>query len=120
MWQKPSLLKAIRLGVIIGLSFYTDGYFILIGAVLLIAFWLSSLGYGLFALRKRFEKVKTQLACLAVASVTALVALLPLVWIKLHYAPQINSFLGNVRGDIAYDAQAYSAQLYMYFKPTIQ
>jgi hypothetical protein len=117
LWRKPSWMKAVSLGTIFGVGFYTDGYFILIGLIMLFAIWVASVSYGLFVLRN-LARIRKQLKCLALTSLTALVMLLPLGWVNLHYAPQIGSYLSTIRGDVVQDAQTYSAQLYMYFMPT--
>ncbi len=115
LWRKPHLLKAISLGTILGISFYTDGYFILIGMVFLLAVWISSLLYGYRT--KTLPAVKNQLVQLLVASVTAGVWLLPLLYINFTYASKIGSLLDNARGSIEANAQTYSAQLPMYGNP---
>lgn len=115
MWQKPHWLKAVSLGTILGISFYTDGYFILIGLVLLMALWVSALGYGLWI--KSAKAIKGQLLSLLLVSVVAGIFLFPLVLINFIYASKINSLFDNARGSIEANAQTYSAQLSMYFNP---
>ncbi len=116
MWRRPSMVKATRLGTILGIGFYTDGYFVLIGVVMLLALWIAVISYALIIPGMR-GKIKRQLRDLALATTTALVMVLPLVWINFHYASRINSIFGNARGNIAHDAQTYSAQLPMYLNP---
>ncbi len=118
LWRKPSRLKGLGLGATIGIGFYADGYFILIGALLLFSFWLAAISYAFFLLRRRFSTIKSQLQALSLASLISFVMLLPLGWANHHYAAQVTAYLGTIRGDIMFDAQTYSARLYMYFMPT--
>ncbi len=118
MWRKPTWLRAVMLGATFGVGFYTDGYFILFGAVMLMALWIASISYGLIVERGGLLKIKPQLKCLILASITAFIFLLPLGWANHHYASQINSVLASGRGVLVQNAQLYSAHLYYYFKPT--
>ncbi len=115
MWRKPSWIKGAILGAIFGVGFYTDGYFILIGLVLLMSLWVASVGYGLLIGRLGgLVRILPQLRALALASVVAAAMLLPLAWINFRYSAQIESIFGTARGDIVGNAQTYSAQLAMY------
>lgn len=117
LWRKPTTLKSISLGAILGLGFYIDGYFILIGGVMLISLWVASLSYGLFIVEGGLRKVVVQLKSLALTSITALLFLMPLMWINYLFATQIKSFLNTARGNIWLDSQTYSAQPSMYINP---
>lgn len=117
LWHRPRLLKAIILGIVFGIGFYTDGYFILIGLVMLGALWLSAISYAALIPKHSFGAYKTQIISLAVTTSVALLHLLPLVWINHHYASQINSIFSSARGNIQQDAQIYSASLPMYVSP---
>lgn len=114
---RPSNPKGALLGVLLGLGFYTDGYFILIGGVMLLSFWVASLSYVFFVRSDGIRRYKKQLLALVVASLTATMCLLPLIWINHAYSTEINELLGNARGNLAVEAQTYSARMAAYVNP---
>jgi len=117
LWRRPTIRNAMLLGALFGVGLYTDGYYILIGLVMLLAFWAATLAYGFFIAKLGFAKVRRQLIALLIASGTMFIMLLPLAWASQHYASQISSIFANARGAIQLDAQEYSAQPYMYIQP---
>lgn len=116
LWEKPTILKAIGLGSTIGIAFYADGYYILIGLLLLLSLWVATLSYYLWL--KSARTVRKQMKYLGLATVVSFIFLLPVIYIQLTQANKISSILGNARGDIESNAQLYSAQISMYFNPT--
>ncbi|MEO5627715.1 MAG: hypothetical protein ABIQ89_02405 [Candidatus Saccharimonadales bacterium] len=117
-WVSPTWKNSLLLAGLFGLSFYTDGYFILFGLVTLLSFWLALLVYGLIVAKKELAQVKRRLVPMILVSLMTMVSLAPLLWVKTRYAEQISSYLGNARGDIVFDAQTYSADLIAYVKPS--
>lgn len=118
LWKQPDRWKALRLGLILGVGFYIDGYFILFGGVLLLAIWIAALGYYPLFNKSNFTMARSQIYGLAISSTIVIFALLPLGWINFHFAQQIKNLFEVARGNINSDAQTYSAQLSMYINPT--
>lgn len=112
--RTPTATSALILGILLGISFYMDGYFILLGLLLLGIFWLSLLNFGLVRNRNRFSILRPQIINLVYSSVTALLFLVPLFLVRLTYADRIKSTLGNARGDLELNAMTYSAKLPMF------
>ncbi len=121
LWRKPSAIRATMLGLVLGVSFYTDGYFILFSGVCLLTFFSA---YFIVAIKLRHKRTRSSLRprirYLMLVAVIALLFLLPLAWINLHYADKISNYFGAARGNIAYDAQTYSARPHMYLTPPTQ
>ena len=118
LWKKPSPTNALILGVLFGVSFYTDGYFILISLAMIAGLWISILSYYLLLAKVSFQKIKPQLYCFLQSNIVALLCLLPLVWINLTFANEIGELLGGARSNIALEAHTYSARLIDYAKPS--
>ncbi len=115
LWKSPSIGKALLLGLLFGIGFFTDGYFILIGATMLLSLWISTITGALLIKTERRRIFIKIIPFLTMASVTAAVFLLPLYWVQLRFSSQIKDILGNARGNILNDAQIYSAKPIMYF-----
>lgn len=117
LWRKPTRNNALLLGLLLGISFYIDGYFILLGLILLGALWLAVLSYSILIARTPLKKVKVQIQYLALSSTLVVLSLLPLIWINIHFAQQIGEILGNARTNILLEAQTYSARASYYLSP---
>lgn len=118
LWKKPRLFKAISLGSLLGISFYMDGYFILIGLVLLGVLWLASLVvYVSEKHKEEKDTIKKVLTSLLYTTIIAILFLAPLIWVNSVYAAKISSILGNARGSVELNAMTYSAKLPMYVNP---
>lgn len=109
MQQKPDTRKGIILGLLVGINFYIDGYFILIGCLMLVAFWISLIIKRLSD-RSKKAKMKKHFLSLATASVLTLVLLSPLLYINYTNKDKVSSFLEGTRNPVAIDAQTYSAE----------
>jgi hypothetical protein len=114
--RSPSRWKAVALGLTFGVSFYMDGYYTLFAFLILGGFWLATVSYMLLKKRQLLnaKEQKLWLLDLAIASGVAALLLAPLLWINLHFAKQIHSIFATARGNVAFEAQTYSAQPSMY------
>jgi hypothetical protein len=124
LWQfialckKPNFIKALSLGLLFGTSYYTDGYFILFSGVTLLAFWIALVSYSLMV-HRNILIIKNQIRGLLLASILAILFLLPIGWIQHSQSEKIESYLTNVRGELNFEAQKFSASPYMYIVPTV-
>lgn len=116
LWRKPSLKLAAAFGGITAVSFYVDPYFVLLSGILAVGLFI---GGGIYEVTLRtsapsiLRKFGYGLAALGI--VVALI--MPLVFIRVHYASQIDRFVNNSRNDIKFDAQIYGAHPIEYLKP---
>lgn len=119
-WKKPTAWKGVIVGGLTGLLFYADGYFPMIGGVMLGSLMLYGIvDTAVLVRKKRDRKVisdRFKYAALAVA-VTA-VMLLPILGVKLKYGNQINASLTSSRSDIKEELERYGARLADYVVPS--
>ncbi len=121
LWRKPSRILSLVFATCVALLFYTDGYFPMIGGIMLAgigSYVLGSLGLEYKKRRKLTAESKIRLMHLLVSSVVACVLLLPIVFVKLRYGSQIGTNLGTVRGNLLLELKTYGAQLPDYFVPS--
>ncbi len=116
LWSSKKRLWPISLGVLTAASGYIDPYFILLVGIILIGS-LSSL-FVINVLEKSERPLlrqRTQRVCLA--ALVSMTLLIPLLFVRVHYAASINSFVSNSRNDIKYDANIYSSRPIEYLLP---
>lgn len=121
-WKTPTSWKGVTVGILTGLLFYADGYFPMIGGVMLGSLVLYGLlDTAMLWRKKRDQKitsVRLKYAALAVA--VTFVMLLPIVAVKLKYGNQINASLTSSRSDIKEELARYGARLADYVIPSDQ
>lgn len=115
--QKHSLILSALLGVLFGIGFYLDGYFILIGLCLLLSFWIATILNCIISKNQSKDNLRQYFFPLTFTSAISFLFLMPLFWINATYASRINAVLGNARGNIEINALTYSAKLPMYLDP---
>jgi len=118
MWQKPTIKKAILLGLSVALFAYTDGYFILLGGVLVAGLLLGALGFDYFKNKRTISKeLKQRVKLLGLAAGAAFVFALPVLYVMATSSGQINASLVATRDSIHNEAQVYGARPLEYLVP---
>ena len=115
-WERPSAKKSILLGVLVGLTFYFDGYFILISIVLASAAALAGVVYSVVRRESAhlwLLKAKYTLLALGVFLVMAM----PLLAINLTSGDKISSELASNRSDISHEIRAYRSNVIDFLTP---
>jgi len=116
-WRNPTKRNILLVGVASAACVYEDGYFILLGGILMISLIISAFLIDKFFFKRDLQyllqRVKGTLYYIAVF----LVLLAPVVLIQLKFASQITSTLASSRGDIASEATVYSARPIEYLLP---
>lgn len=116
-WRNPSKRNILLLGLATAACVYEDGYFILLGGIL-----MSSLIIGAFLIDKFLFKKDLRYLLARVKGTLGFIAifilfLAPVALVQLKYASQITSTLASSRGDIMSEATVYSARPIEYLLP---
>lgn len=114
--HKPSLLKAIFLGIIVGATFYFDPYFVLYQA--LTCFTLFAGFLYLYSREKRF-KVIQQLKYLSFSVITSIIILAPLLGLYFVSRSKIQDQVSSMRGNVVAEAVACSNYPHEYLLPFV-
>ncbi|HSX33078.1 MAG TPA: glycosyltransferase family 2 protein [Candidatus Saccharimonadales bacterium] len=118
LWQQPRLKWALLLGLSVALFAYTDGYFILLGGVLVAALLLSTLVYQWWVDGRRITaEFGRRLKLLAVSAAALVVLLLPVLYVFATSSRAINGALASTRDSIKREAQVYGARPLEYLVP---
>ena len=106
LWQRPTLKKGALLAVLVGLTLYMDGYFVLMSVVLGVSMILSGLLYSLIKKDNRAEWV-LRLKSVAVAAGVFLLMAIPILTVNAIAGKQIAADLSSSRSDLASEMAAY-------------
>lgn len=116
-WKDPTLKKMLALAASVALFGYTDGYFILLGGVLVAALIIGATGYELYSARSFTDALKKRLKLLGIGAVTAVAFLMPIFYVQFKSANEINTLLAESRNSIHAEAQVYGARPLEYILP---
>jgi hypothetical protein len=117
-WKQPSWRRAIPLGLSVALFAYTDGYFILLGGVLMVALIVGAVAHDFFAAGRTLNaELSKRLKLLAVGVIAAVIFMLPVLYVMLHSSAQINESLTTTRDSIGREAEVYGARPLEYLVP---
>ena len=120
-WRRPTKKKAVLLGLLASGLLYGDGYFPLIGGVLI----GSLLGYSLIIdyllsrgqnARRRFYVQK--LKYLMISASILFIAFIPIAYVKHHYAAEISADLTHARSDPKIEVETYGTHFIDYVLPS--
>lgn len=109
-WQRPTIKKSIILATLLAVTFYTDGYFILMTLVLTVGMLIAGFIYSA-VWREGWTTVKKRLAYIGVALVTFVVLISPLLIIQATQGGQVTEALGGNRSDISNELQIYRSNI---------
>ncbi|HSX36466.1 MAG TPA: glycosyltransferase family 2 protein [Patescibacteria group bacterium] len=117
-WREPSLKKALLLALPVALFAYIDGYFILLGGVLvaalLAAMVLSTLARDGWRLKSGLVR---RFKLLLLTFGAAVVCVAPVLYVDLHASSQISGLLAATRDSIYQEAEVYGARPLEYLVP---
>lgn len=116
LMNKPSRLKALTLGLTVGMSFYFDPYFVLYQVLVCFALlvgWLYARRGVALILRVR------ELKLLLLSVVTSVIVVLPLLGIYLSSKTTIENQVASVRGNVVAEATACSNYPHEYLLPFV-
>jgi len=115
---RPTRKRAILLSLAIALAFYTDGYYVLIASVLVIALCVSGIVYSiLIKMTKgevwtRFKGLFLTLCCLSIL-------LIPIGYVQLSQGSQITKTLSSARSSISGELREYRSELVDFIVPAM-
>lgn len=117
-WRNPTWKKALLLGLFLALFAYTDGYFILLGGILI----MTVIGSSIISeyIKSKYVLTKeliSRLKLLAISAAAALVLIAPVLYVQFSAASQINDLLASSRDSIDREAQVYGARPLEYIIP---
>jgi hypothetical protein len=101
LWQRPTRARVACAAVVLALVGYTDGYYILLGAVAFGTFHLSALAWSALIDRVTWPELRPRLLAVTVTAVGALVLLVPVLLTFLTTAGEISSTLTRQADEIA-------------------
>ncbi|MBM3210401.1 hypothetical protein FJZ39_03640 [Candidatus Saccharibacteria bacterium] len=116
LWKKPSWSRSIILGLAIGLSFYVDGYYILLSAVLVAGLALGGLLWSVLT-RMSFGKIILRVKHLFYAAFIVLVVASPLAFMQLSQGGEIKESLEGRRSDFAHEIKLYRSHVVDFIIP---
>lgn len=131
LWRAPTTKKALILGIVISSFFYIDPYFILLGGVVVgttLAAFLIRLIFKAVVMRDQPTQLKKLLndsrilitKLLISGGVVVVLALVPLVLVRVKYGAQINAEVSSARSPIKQEAVTYGARVSEYIWPAPQ
>jgi hypothetical protein len=114
-WDKPSTKRAILLGASMALSFYCDGYYLLVSTIFLACLAVSAVAINLVLHQKKLwaERIKGAV----VVVVVMCVSLIPIFSIQATQSKQISGVLSNARGDVLANLTEYSTKMMDFIVP---
>jgi len=112
LWRRPSWKTALMLGGTFALVAYTDGYYILIGSVISVAFVIGAL-FHTALVRSEAGVLKKRLKYMMASGIAALLLVLPIVAVFLTSKDQIGLSLPRSKGELV----TYSARWHEYVLP---
>jgi hypothetical protein len=113
-WRKPRPLWAVLFGLSVAILGYIDGYFVLLGGVLIGSVLVATYIYELLFKGKSFRDLWQRTKLILLSGGVVAVCLMPIAYVQLHYADQIKSAISSLRDDIMREAQEYGARPYDY------
>lgn len=120
-WKAPSRKKAVLLGLNVGLFAYIDGYFILLGGVLMVGLLGGSILYEYFAAGRSWSHpLSKRLKGLLVSGGVAILLVCPVLYVQFTASSQISGLLSALRDNIHNEAQVYGARPLEYILPNAE
>lgn len=116
-WQRPTTKRALLLASATAACAYLDGYFILLGGLLIVGLFLGGVIHDLFVKKQNASHLVKHLKGTAIYVGLTVLFLSPIALVQLKYASQISGTLASSRGDIGSEAEVYSARPYEYLLP---
>lgn len=114
--SKPSRLKAVSFGLVVGATFYFDPYFVLYQILVCLALFIGWV--SMWAKVRRQEIIK-QLRFLSLSLLTSLIALIPLMGTYYISRSAIQTQVASVRGNVVAEAVACSNYPHEYLLPFV-
>jgi hypothetical protein len=120
-WRRPALWPATAMALTTAACAYIEGYFILLGGLLVISTVTGALLIDFLVLRRPSGYRKERLNGLACYAGMTAGLVSPIIWVLYKYSDVIARSLNNIRGNRAISAQAniYSARPYEYLLPPV-
>lgn len=120
-WKESNGRKALLLGVLTALLFYSDGYFPFIGGVMLAALFSYGLTRDLIDYRRKKDRMLVRrIKFLFLSLLAALVLLLPIAYVKVIYGDRIDKSLQGSRSNVMEELQRYGAKPADYILPSTE
>lgn len=108
-WRKPTRRRALLLAGIIGAACYTDGYFVFITGVLMLATLIGLLLVDAFS-RRSGREVLAKIGGLGVVFLGVVLLVVPIIATQLYAGDKIAGDLSNARDDIKKEVNYYSTE----------
>lgn len=117
LWRRPSVIRAIIFASAIALAFYTDGYYLLIGSVFVVCLIAGAFIYLVLS-RMNIKTLMHKVKFFTLAGLVLLILMTPIALVQITQGGQIKNSLGNVRADISFEIQYYSARMMDFIIPS--
>lgn len=117
LWRQPTVTRGGLFAAAIALAFYTDGYYVLLASVTVIACVLGGLLYGVFSkyvLRDYFARLKGLLVALG----ALLIFLAPLGLTQMLHGAQVSAQLAGARSSISSELNIYRSNVIDFLLPS--
>lgn len=114
LWRRPDFKRSLLAGAALALVGYTDGYYLLIGAVTFATIHLAALAHRLAFRRHGIRELVRPCAAVVVAGLVALTSLSPVVLATLSRSGQLSVALTRSSSDIV----LYAARPWQFIVPS--
>lgn len=108
-WRKQTWLRAAGLATALAAAIYTDGYYIFVAGVLVVALVVGAL-FTDVAYRLKARAIFLKIGKLALVGLATLVLLLPILFVQFSSGSEVSKDLANSRGNIKGEVQYYASK----------
>jgi len=116
LWSRPTKLRALLFSLSIAFAFYTDGYYLLLGSVMVVGLSVSGVVYGLLT-RFTWRDYTKRLKALLLSAALLVVFIFPIAYVQVTQGGQVQKTLDSNRSNIEGEIKEYRAKIIDFIIP---
>lgn len=116
VWSRPTKLRAVLFGLSIALAFYTDGYYLLLGAVTVLGLLVAGVLQGAITGMPK-EGYLSRLKFLLLSGACVVVTVIPIAYVQMSQGKDVQQTLSESRPDISKEINAYRSNVMDFIVP---
>ena len=117
LWLRPTRTRAALFAVSIALAFYTDGYYLLLGSVMVFGLCVAGLLHGL-VMRYSASDYRRRIGALAISLGALILLMLPVGYVQLTQGGKVQKSLSDSRSKIGDEINAYKSKVMDFILPS--
>ncbi|MET1033308.1 MAG: hypothetical protein ABWX94_02310, partial [Candidatus Saccharimonadales bacterium] len=117
LWRRPTIWRGILFAAAIALAFYTDGYYVLLASVMVLACVFGGILYGVLS-RYKINDYMLRLKSLLIALGALIVFLAPLGLTQILQGDQVKERLTGARSSISTELISYRSNVIDFLLPS--